>query len=302
LILASIPSIALSQVTPQNVLTKINKNTLAIKLISEHMGITPRSCNHFHALKVSPREVYFQALRFKFKIDSLYNEIIEEPIPAPRIQKYLRPKIEPITVLRIVTNTELTLLKILKHLNIKYSAKDTKAPNNTSPTDVYNKLLIENDIVNQLLDNKTLPKDVFQVSTLSLYYAGEILSSMNVRPYALQLKTEYKNKTPEDVLNLQLNILSKITAISQNLQIKTLFLKRDTCSEKIEPNDVEELAYIALSELFSIANKLKISVSEIRSYSPGKKYPSDVFQRNTLLLKELELIIKKTSGQLDHER
>lgn len=290
------PSIAFAEVTPQTVLTKLNQISPGFKLIAQHMGISPRSCNQYYAVEASPREVFFQAIRLKFKINALLSEVIERPILAEGIEESLETNLNPAEVLNVVNDIDSTLQKILKHLDIKYTPNSFKAPNKTVPSDVYNQLLTDNTLLNQLVEKKTLPKDVFRVSTLSLYYAGEILASMNVSPPDLTLKREYKNKTPKDVFELQLEIISNIQNLSKHLNIKMLSLIKQNCTEKITPNDVEELAYIVLSELFYIAKHQGISVSGIKSYFPGKKYPSDVFQRNTVLLHEIKMIIKKISS------
>lgn len=291
-IILSVLSINLyAKTQPFHVLTQLNALTAGVKKLSLYMGIEPKICLDFTVSKASPREVYFQAKGLQEKVYLLYEEITQKPIVIPKNNVPELTHMAPANILPIIEDIDDKIIQILSYLKIDTSISNQLASKTTIPTDVYNRLLQENQIIDQLLDKKTLASDVYQTVTLSVYYAGKILSTMGIDPFPTKDNQTIINKKATDVFNLQLEILTKIRMIGSKINIDMLTLSKEKCTNDIYLNSLQKLAYIILSELSYIAEQKKIHISLTKSYHPGKQYPSSIFTQNLLLLNQIDKML-----------
>lgn len=293
LMLAALTVTSQAEIKPAAVLTQLNAIELRINKIATHMGVKPNMCLRVTISNASPREVYFQAKRLQSKVYRLHDEITQNLLLQPQKDFPKLETLQPSQVLEAVKDSNKRIVDILNHLQLTNQVNSDPANEKTTPSQVYNKLLLENQVVNQLLEKRALPADVYQVTTLSVYYAGEILNQMQVNDILLKLPAaSTAAKTSRDIFEQQIEILTKIQQLGKALNLEMLSLKRNACGQPIDSNNTQELAYLILSELSYLAEKLSVKTSTIRSYYPGKKYPLDVFNRNQLLSKQVDAMIK----------
>ncbi len=284
-----------AETKPSNVLTQLNALTTRVEKLSLYMGLDPKSCLHFTVSNASPREVYFQSKRLQEKVYQLYEEITQKPLMIPKATIPELTTITPSNVFTIVKDTDDKIIQILLFIKIDAPVSNKLASSTTKPSDVYNHLLQANQIIDQLLEKRTLASDVYQTATLSIYYAGKILSTMGIDPLFTKVDQPVINKTASAVFNLQLEILSKIQKIGKKLNIDMLTLTKSQCAKEININSIQTLAYIILSEISYLAEQKNIRMLLSKSYYPGKQYPSSIFKQNTLLLKQIDKMLDYTN-------
>lgn len=263
--------------------------------ISAYMGFKPDKCLHFAASKASPRELFFQAVLLASKANKLFAEVSNTVISV-RAGNLEEPSkdISDAEVLLKLKSVDDTLFQIRQLLHIQDHPNAPAASNHPTPI---NRLIKINQTLNKLLERKTLPSDTYRISSLSLYYLGEVVIRTGAENPTLSTELAH-NAAPSDVFKLQLAIIEKLNNASAIIGLKTLHVKQQPCSLEITPDDVQTLSYIILSQVINIANQLGIHTHSIEGYYTGKKYPSDVLQRNTTLLHQVDALLKK----LDKEK
>ena len=282
----------LAEKQPSDVLTLLYKVSNHIEIIAKYMGKDPSNCSKFIVSNARPREVYFQAIRLRKKANQLYYEVTDQEVIEQNNLMDQRKQISPSTVYKVVNNIEGTLRKIENFYKIEEGVTYKRAPKDTEPKDVYNQLLIDNQILDQLLDNHASPADSYRVATTSVYYAGELLETMPGVSHIVDEPDYVVNKTADSVVDQQIAIIGKIKKINDVLNIKMLTLTRTQCKRQSNNVNIQELSYIIFSEIVHIAKEKGVSLKNLEGYYPGKKYPSDIYQRNALLSRQLDLILR----------
>lgn len=278
---------------PSDVLTKLNETSDKIQKISKYMGIKLNKCSPYTVSSASPREVYFQALRFLQKINLLDSELSETE-NTNSAQLYLPDiNIQPNDVYNKVDQANVVIDKIINDIKISNITKINKADKNTTPSDVYNNLLLNNQNINLLLDQKSSVADIYEISTLSMIYTGEIINTLKKQKHFLQENDHYKNKTLNDVITQQIEIINILKNIDKKVGLNMLSITTTTCKNiDATANDSLDLSYLILSEIAYIAQIKNISLKDVTTYYPGKKIPSEVYARNELLIRNLSSILK----------
>jgi hypothetical protein len=265
------------------------KLTNNIKMLNQYMGGEQARSSGTNFSDVSVREVYFQALRLQSKVNQLSIEIIGRGNQTGVSSlKEIGIDHSSAELLQIITQTNKQLEQVAKHLDIKLSERESSASGSLSS--LFEQLLLDNNTVNALLERKTLPEDVYQIVSLSIHYAGEILAAMPQAEIKLFAAEYQANKRPADVNQQQIKLIKQLKQISSIVGLKMLTIgeaKQHGAPVVISPNYVQEKAYIVLAELSYLSRYLHVPTDHLRSFYPGKKFPSDVYQRNTLLLKQL---------------
>lgn len=280
--------------TPSDVYQKLSNIKSNIDLIAKHMGITPPSCINYQIRSASPREVYFQAVQLKNKTHRLQAEITGKYHPQTMNISLPVKSLSPNDVFSIMSTVNENISIIMNHLRLK-DAEAIKTKKST-PSDVYEKLLVTNQLVSELLEQKILPVDTYMTTTLSIYYTGKILSMMpGVNP-TVSIQEIYNNKTPYDVFDKQIEIIHVLKKIAALLNIDMLTIEPNECKLTVESDNTLDLSYLILSEIAYIASKKGILIDNIYTYHPEKKYPSDVFYRNQILLIQLNKMFNYISN------
>ncbi|MDF1759897.1 MAG: hypothetical protein P1U40_05120 [Coxiellaceae bacterium] len=283
--------------TPSDVLAKLEEVSQQIAVISKHMGVTSAKCVPIHVNDASPREVYFQALLMQMKINKLYEEVSGRPVYALKIMPRKTLDIKPSDVYGLISRLENKLNSIINLLHIEFDLKPEFVSKDATPTNVFNRLNMLNSNLSQLLERKVLPKDIYQITTLSVYYAGEILSKIHVNHPMLTVDVDSSEGTNKNIYLLQLNLIDHLKILNNKLGKSMLSVNEKNCGGAVSPIGIQNLAYIILSQIMYIADVSGVNTANIDSYYPGKKYPLDVYKRNLLLLEQIKSLILHLGNQ-----
>ncbi|MDF1796373.1 MAG: hypothetical protein P1U63_07550 [Coxiellaceae bacterium] len=227
----------------------------------------------------------------KAKVDKLFEEITNKSIQTSLTVPSDAKAINASNLFSLLHDVNDQLSSIMVILKISSTHSRFSADGSKEQVNLYNQLLALNQSINELLEMKTLPADNYQINTLSVYYAGEILSAKNISAISLKPRSKYLDKTPADVFNLQLKLLGKLNVLGSKLGVKMLSLKKTPCNLDITPAVIQGVSYIILSEVMHLAHISGVNTSVIKSYYPNKKYPSDVFERGEMLLHQINAMI-----------
>ena len=102
---------------------------------------------------------------------------------------------------------------------------------------------------------------------------------------------------PADVYRLLLECLELVRSIAEQSDLQILELSvDDTDIDNVTPSDVYDIASLLVSELAYVDRVLNGSPPERKSWYPGRKVPSDVFQRVGILETQLIQIVELAGG------
>ncbi|MCF6775344.1 hypothetical protein L3V83_02035 [Thiotrichales bacterium 19X7-9] len=286
-------------ITPSNVLAQVNMINAKLELIRQAIGkpaILPPS---YQVKNASPREVYFEAQALFDKSNRLAYEVTGIYIHTPIIkyQKNLQPK----DVLKIVNQAFSCIKLVSQALAIDSSSISKPTIKPATPTDVFNRMIFVNAVLDHLLYQKTSPADVYEQVTLSIEYVNELLKHFNVTTKVT--KPQFiSNKTPKDVFLGLINCLKIIKQLALSAHIQMISINDQLITQSnITPNDVFNISKIILAEIKYLDNKIigDMPKRKIFSHHPGYKTPSKVYQQVSYLRLKLELL-EKTLVQNPH--
>ncbi|MBK1649951.1 hypothetical protein CKO36_15445 [Rhabdochromatium marinum] len=167
------------------------------------------------------------------------------------------------------------------------------APQGTE-TDLFMGILHTNRQVNLLLDRRYSPSDVFWQVTVAVSFADAILAqdpSSGPPPAAPEFQA---GKRPADVFGRLVACYALVHRIGDRLGLHMLELTVTPVGEyEIFPSDVYDIASLLVSELTYIHQHLPEAPPPQTVYRYGGKFPSDVFQRAGILLRQLLLILAR---------
>ncbi|MCF6765798.1 hypothetical protein L3V82_08430 [Thiotrichales bacterium 19S3-7] len=283
-------------ITPSNVLAQVNTINAELELIRQAMGKPMIDNPPYQVKNASPREVYFEAQALFDKANRLTYEITGVYVHTPMIsyQKNLKPK----DVLNVVNQALSCINLISQALSIDTSAIEKQTNESATPTDVFNRIIFVNAMLDHLLYQKTSPADVYEQVTLSLEYVNELLSHFDTTTKVT--KPEFiANKTPKDVFFELVNCLKiiKELAISANIQMLSVN-DQLVAQSNITPNDVYNISKVILAEIKYLDNHIigDMPKRKIFSHYPSYKTPSQVYQQAAYLRLKLKLL-EKTFAQ-----
>ena len=276
------------QITPSDVLARVKLVKAELDLIRIAMGKHKESSKIITVKNAAPREVYFQAQAMFEKADTLAYEFTGNTVPEPKIKK---KKITPSDVWSLV-NESLKRVLVVKHsLNITEKVNEMKEPDNKTPTDVYNNIIEVNQDLNNLLDQKFSPSKVYEQVTLAISYTEKLLRQFKKGELIPSEPAYQANMTPSDVYQRLLECVRLLKEIALDSGVAMLDVKvNKNALQQVVPSNVYDLAKVIVAEVryfYSVATK---NIKFIDTYYPGKKIPSDVYQRSGILLKQIELL------------
>ncbi|MDF1758955.1 MAG: hypothetical protein P1U40_00290 [Coxiellaceae bacterium] len=279
--------IKIQHIIPADVLARVKLLDAELNNIRIALGKPKVQQQILTVSNVSPREVYFEAQALYEKSNKLAYEVtgsFDHYDVAP-------PKdITPMDVWKVVDAALVRVLSIKQRLHIRSQVKEKAEPDDITPTQVFNALLQSNHIVNSLLYHRVEPSNVYQEVTLAIKYAEKTLKNMGVND---RLPTEPKlehGKTPTDVYKRLIECVRLLSKISQQSHMKMLSVKLNKDKiQQLTPSSVYDLSKIVVAETRFLSLKQQDS-EMVRSFYPGYKTPSEVYQRVGILMQQLKLI------------
>ena len=250
-----------------------------------------------HIHKAAPHDVYSQAKALFQKANRLSFEIVRQQAQAPALPREL---ILPADVLILVRGAHRSIHHVLADLKIPDSADIKPEPDTPkTPSDVFRAVHAINRQINELLERRFSPSDVYMQVTLAIGYASRQLAQYPGLIRIPNAPAFEKEKRPSDVYFRLLDCLKIISRIYKTAGLEMLLI--DTAridKENITPSDVFDLASLIVARLDFLHKELGLVKMPREIFYLGRKYPSDVYQQAGVLekqLKQLERLIKTTT-------
>jgi hypothetical protein len=236
---------------------------------------------------VAPREVIYQAATLCEKVDRLGFETIREIAERPTVPN---GRIVSADILRMVSFAHEQVRRIAAELDVPMTPPDAPSAETSTPTDVYKAIVQLNRQINLLLDQRIAASDVYEQVSLAIAYAARLRSRWPGERIAPEPAWE-PGKRPVDVLDRLVRCfeLARSIAEQENLDVLQLGVTEASLNATT-PSDVYDIASLLVSELAYLDRMLDDSTVIRKTRYPGRKNPSDVFQRAGILLRQLEEI------------
>jgi len=272
------------KITPAHVFAHAGLLQGEIEILRQYLGKPKNNQLDLPIEHAHPREVYFQAVTLLKKMDKFcFEQILRRgSIPAHPVGET-----QPKDVYGLI-DASLSFVKRIKlKLHIQDKAIKEKIDKGKTPTDVFNRVIQMNRQLNLMLVYRFSSSDVFQKVSDASNLANVMLHKFSKNKKLKISEPKYVNKKSSP--NVYAELLSCITileAISKNLDVEMLKLKRDEVKIGHQtPSDVFDMASIVVSELSNMRRKYLTTDNPNVTDFPGKKIPSDVYQKVGLLKK-----------------
>ncbi len=276
-------------VTPAEVYQSVAVLRGEVNLIRLEMGKPVVEPPIIQVRNAAPREVYFEAISLFQKANRLGVEITGEQVEEPVMAK---GELEPGHVLKVVKESLKRLALVKAELNIPEETKEPPVEENIDPSQVFNAIMSANRELNQLLDRRFAPGDVFLQVSVAIAYAARLLDEpegqLSTPPPPPPLE---RRKRPADVYRGLVVSFESIRKIGELSGVEMLSFKVDEEQLiKAEPNDVYDMATLMVAELAYLHSLRSNARPPRKAYYPGSKLPSEVFQRIGILGAQMEML------------
>ena len=238
--------------------------------------------------KVTAREVYFQSLNVNMKCNHLQFELLGKKSQVFNTEAKVT-ELSSFDIYKVLNDSLSTVLAIKSSLNITTSLQESTVGANFSRTEVFKEVFVTSQLLNQLLSKPVSPSDVYMRVTEAIHISAKIIRAGNNSITSLPVEDEFvPGKKPKDVYRRLLNCFDIISQIANDkgMEIMT-FTPTEEYINLVLPEDVYDLASIILSELSYLHLKTPKAEKPVPVYFPGLKFPSHVFQRVSILEKQL---------------
>ena len=284
-----------ADITPTDVFGEVFATAQDVQMIRIYMGRPHDEQEAIGVSGVAPREVIYQAATLCEKTNRLSQELIREIGEKPTVPD---KDIVPGDVMVMIELAHNRVRRIAEGLGVALSEARAPAGERT-PTDVYRAVVQLNRQINILLDRRFSPADVYQQVSLAIAHAANLRGRWPGQRIPPEPAWEL-GKRPPDVYRRLLGCFEMVRqlAAAENLQVLELAVS-DASMAAATPSDVYDMASLLVSELAYVDRMLNGSPPERKAWYPGRKVPSDVFQRVGILETQLVQIIGLAGAETD---
>ncbi len=241
-----------------------------------------------------PREVYSQVRNLQERA----NQLAFEQARLMRFQSEpLGRAATPADVFAVADHALASTLLVKLELEIDATVAETIRPESTTPSEVFNAVVAAGSETDNLLLRETTPSEVFQLVTAAVHQAASLYAMGPEGGYLPDEPAFEPNKDPSQVYTRLLRCFALVRRLAAREGLATL--EFEPASDRIPratPSDVEDLASLLLEELTHIRRNQPGAPEPARSYHPGRRFPSHVYQRAGLLEMLLERLIGAAAG------
>ena len=269
-----------------------------LEWIRLEMGKPQDTRREIEVTGAAPREVFFQALTLFQKANRLSFDLTRERAELPG-----KPigDIRAVHVGSVVNATLERLRRVKDYLRGPQPGRERPRDPTKTTSDIFRSIVQANRQLNLLLDQSFTPTDVFQQVTLAVGYAAQLRTrfpgTRMLDPPAFE-----PHKRPVDVYHRLVECFARVRDIIENSGLDALMLGGHP--EVATPSDVYDIASLIVSELSFLHSHLDGALTPPDRYDPGRKFPSDVYQRAGLLealLLDLQARVEVSSTWLQAE-
>lgn len=283
---------AANDVSPTDVYYEVQKMAVDIQLVSKEMGIDGVEMPSMSVTGAQPREVYFQALTLFKKANRLLFEQMRQRQPELAERQL---EITPADVMHVVQQSHAIIQRVKTYLSITEISPEIRQREERTPTDVFKLIVDQNRSLNRLLQQRFAPGDVYQRLTHGVGLMSTVLASFDIEPVLGNEPDFVRQKTPTQVyasLAELYNVIHKIIALAGG---QCLIMGDEEQRRKdLVPSDVYDMASIVSAQLRYLHVNRKDIAPMRKSYYPGDKLPSHVYQRAGRLRSQVELLLQYT--------
>lgn len=278
--------------TPTDVYREVESVARDVEHLRIYMGRPPNTQTPIDVSGVSPREVIYQAGTLCEKVNRLGFETIREIAEKPVVPD---GETKPVDVLRMVSFAHDQVRRIGVGFGLEFASPDAAPTGTQTPTDVFKAIVQLNRQINLLLDEQFSPSDVFEEVSLAIAHAANLRSQWPGDRIAAAPASEF-GKRPADVMRRLARCAEVVRLIAESEDLQVLQFRLDESSlQAVTPSDVYDVAALLVSELAYLDRTLVDTHDVRKARYPGRKVPSDVYQRAGILLKQLEEIEELSS-------
>jgi len=275
------------EITSADVMVQLSVLRSTVEILRVEMGKPQDTRPLLVVEQAEPREVYYQSLSLFEKANRLSQEHTRQRSvkPAPP-----RRKITPADVHQLLKLALSRLDLIRKQYNIPGTPQSSTRDAAHTPSDVYAAVVQINRQLNVLLERQVAPADVYQQVTQASGYAGALLETLPDADVFPEAAAYQRGKTPLDVYNRLAEcyrLQRKIAALTGGAMVKIKQLEKPHSGD-IVPGDVYDLASQLIAELAYLHKRTPRAQPANVAYYPGRKFPSHVYQRASILKQQLE--------------
>lgn len=291
-----------SEILPGHVFQKAQILDNKINRLALLMGIEFKKYPSITLSAAHPRDVFYQGLTLHKKAGRIRYEFTRM---EPEVLKFGDYEYQPTHVFKLIIKTENLIDDVLNNiyesnqiieadildLNDYSKSVSPTVDLKRQPKDVFVTLVAINRKLNQLLDFNFSPADTFEQATLAISYASAILQTLPQEPTIYEPNPLVVGKKPSDVYQLISTVHQKLYECLEGVDVTINRIPEEVyLSSEIGPSDVYDLTNLVVSNLAFLHRNLKTQVKPRPTYYPGKTVPSVVYQRVTILEKQISAI------------
>jgi hypothetical protein len=268
-------------ILPADVLARVELLRDTIDLLRRYMGKPQPPAPLMRVEGARPMEVYSQALNLQLRS----NRLVFEQVRVVRSDSVpIVDEARPSDVFAVVDEALASILVVKRHMGIKSAVGEKIQPEATTPSEVFNAAIAASSQINNLLEQRMSPSDVFQIVTSAVHAAAVLHATI---PGGANLPDEpvfEPNKMPSDVYMRMQSCYRMIRELAEQRGLAMLrFELGEERTKHVTPGDVSDLASLVVAELTSLHALYPTARASARAYYPGARFPAHVYQRVGLL-------------------
>lgn len=276
--------------TPSEVHREVQAIADGIEAIRFYMGATKTDQAPVDIKNAAPHEVIYLAGTLFEKTNRLSYELIREVENDPQ-----RPTgdITPDDVMAIVRSANKVVTKIVKHHDLVVIPTPPHQDPSITPTDVFKLVVQLNRQINILLEKKYRPEDTYEELSLAIAFAARIRSQWPGERIPQPTDVQ-PGKRPADVYRRLLTYHHMVRQIAHRSGLHVLEVTvNEKGIEAATSSDVHDIAALLSADLAHIDRNLVGPWTPRPRRHPGRKVPSDVYQRAGILGAQLHQILER---------
>jgi hypothetical protein len=286
-------SISLDEITPADVLARVQLLRDTLEMIRFEMGKPLATQSESIVTNVHSHEAYFQALTLFQKADHLALELTGSTGISP--EPISLSALAPLHIWKMVNASYLRILAIKEELGLKEIVSERLEDSSTGLTKTGRAIVQANRQINLLQERHFSPSDVSQQVLLASQYAKQLLARFPQPEVASEAPPLDRGKQPSDVFLRLVECYATLEKIAHQSGIPVLHLdlpaaQKIGASRQLEPSDVYDMATLLVSDLAYLHAQMKSHDVPKPIPYPGRTFPSHVFQQATVLLHQLEAL------------
>lgn len=229
-------------------------------------------------------DIYFISLSIFEKANNLSFEFTRTLTDYPNV---IFKNVQLNDISEILSNVLQRITLIRSQLPIKLEKKPITPISEITPEILLNKLLIMSRQLDILQDTPTQSTLVYEKLTEAIYLAGAVLEAIpNTTDYPTPQEYE-GGKTNADVYQKTQSLYQEVAKLLTNEKLSQSQLEF-ILTPNIIANDIYDLLSIIVARLSDIYSRIKNPQQPFPTIYPGRKFPSDVYQRLSVLEQQIQ--------------